>query len=203
MTRIRAWLIGVGLVVGIGLNVSVAPQLMTPRPPIFNGPDIASNWEWRSMAIHMHSWWLWDQFPEAHVTNVGFVPPVGRPEALDVGMIFSNWIDQSLGLSVDESLPPLDLSTLGIRDDLYAYQQVYSRIHCRIGQEMETRDTCYYFVAWDPELLDDAAPTFVGVELNRVEGDEEMALVERRLLEKLLPVDINEVATIDELELTQ
>ena len=90
MTRVRLALIGLGLALGIGLNVTVAPQIMTPRPPVFNGPDIAENWEWRSMAIQMHSWWLWEQFPDAQVVNAGFIEPPGNPDALPVGMKFDH-----------------------------------------------------------------------------------------------------------------
>lgn len=198
MNRIRAGLIGVGLLVGMVLNLFFAPQLMTPRPPVFNGPDIAENWEWRSMAIQMHSWWLWNEFPNARVTNVGFVPPVGNPQGLPVGMQFSLWIDELLGLDVDKSLPPLDVSELEITDALSAFQKVYSRIHCRTGQEMAIRDTCYYFVAWDDELLTDDAPVFIGIETNRTQDKEEMALVEKSLLEKVSPVPLSQLKSIDE-----
>lgn len=198
MNRIRASLIGVGLMFGMVLNVFIAPQLMTPRPPIFNGPDIAENWEWRSMAIQTHSWWLWDKFPDAQVTHVGFVPPPGNPQGLPVGMQFSLWIDELLELDVDTSLPPLDLSALDIAAEFSPYQRVYSRIHCRSGQEMVARDTCYYFVAWDDALLTNAAPVFIGIETNRTQDKEEMGLVEKSLLEKISPVPLSQLKSIDE-----
>ena len=184
---------------GIVLNVTIAPQIMTPRPPVFNGPDIAENWEWRSMAIQNHSWWLWEQFPNATVKNAGFVTPPGNPDALEVGMQFIQWTDESFSTTVDTSLPPLDVSEMGIRDDLYAHQKVYSRIHCRSGQEMEKRDTCYYFVSWSPELLPDGPPTFIGVETNRDLDDEEMALIEENLLREISPVPLEDILTIDEI----
>lgn len=198
VNQIRVGLIGLGLAMGIGLNTFVAPQLMTPRPPVFNGPDIAENWEWRSMAIYMHAWWLWEQFPDATVTHVGFIPPPGHPELLPVGMKFSGAWDPLLGLAVDLSSPPLDLSGLDVRDELFSHRHVYSRIHCRVGQEMEVRDTCYYFVAWDPALLSDNSPEFVGIELNRTLGEEEMALVERSLLEAVASTNIENLSVIDE-----
>lgn len=195
----RLLLIGFGLSLGLGLNIVVAPQIMSPRPPVFNGPDIAESWPWRSMAIQMHSWWLWEKFPNARVTNVGFVPPLGRPDGLQVGMKFSEWWDQQLGLEVDLSEPPLDFSQSNIREQLFAYHQVYSRIHCRIGQEMVVRDACYYFVAWDPENIDESRPVFVGVELNRELDNEEMALIELGLLTRISPKPLSEILTIDEL----
>lgn len=201
MNRWRVSLIGLGLLAGLGLNVTLVPQIMTPRPPIFNGPDIAENWEWRSMAVHSHSWWLWEKFPESSATHVGFVTPPGNPDALRVGMLYSQWMDEQGALSteVDASLPPLDISELGIRDDLYSHQKVYSRIHCRSGQEMEDRDTCYYFVSWSPELLGDTPPRFIGVLTNRAQDKEEMALIEENLLRELSPVSLEELLSIDEI----
>lgn len=201
MNRWRVSLIGVGMLLGLGLNVTLVPQIMTARPPIFNGPDIAENWEWRSMAVHSHSWWLWEKFPESSATHVGFVTPPGNPDALRVGMLYSQWMDRQGALSteVDASLPPLDVSELGIRDDLYSHQKVYSRIHCRSGQEMEDRDTCYYFVSWSPELLDDTPPRFIGVLTNSAQDKEEMALIEENLLRELSPVPLRQLLSIDEI----
>lgn len=197
--RLRALLIGLGLVGGIVLNVSVAPQIMSPRSPVFNGPDIAENWEWRSMSIETHSWWLWEQFPDAKVINAGFVEPPGNPDALKVGMQFEQWVDAALSTEVDSSLPPLDVRDLDIRDELFAHHKVYSRIHCRSGQEMVKRDTCYYFVAWAPNLLPAKSPTFVGVETNRNQDDEEMALIEENLLREISPVPLERLLTMDEI----
>lgn len=198
MERIRVTLIALGLVLGIGLNVVLAPQLMTPRPPVFNGPDVAENWEWRSMAIQTHSWWLSEKFPDAVVERVGFTAPPGRPNDLEVGMQFSQWFDPLLGLRVNTEFPPLDVVDLGIRDELRTYEKVYSRIHCRSGQEMVDRDTCYYFVAWDSELLPDSEPVFIGVRTVAEEGKEEMALVEKNLLNKISPVPLTDLYAIDE-----
>lgn len=199
MSGIRLTLIAAGLSLGLVLNLTIAPQIMTSRPPVFNGADIAENWEWRSMAIESHSWWLWEQFPEARVVNAGFVTPPGNPDALPVGMKLEQWVDDWLTTEIDTSLPPLDVSELGIRDELYAHHKVYSRIHCRSGQEMERRDTCYYFVAWAPHLLSDGPPTFIGVETNRSTDEEEMALIERNLLQEISPVPISAISTIDEI----
>ncbi|MDR9435161.1 hypothetical protein [Pontimonas sp.] len=194
-------LIGLGLAVGVGLNVTLVPQIMTPRTPVFNGADIAENWEWRSMAIHSHSWWLWEKFPESTATHVGFVTPPGNPDALRVGMLYSQWMDRQGALSteVDASLPPLDVSELGIRDALYPHHRVYSRIHCRSGQEMADRDTCYYFVSWSEELLGDDPPRFIGVLTNREQDKEEMALIEENLLRDVSPVPLEDLLSIDEI----
>lgn len=201
MHRLIPSLVGLGIITGIGLNITLAPQIMTPRAPVFNGPDIAENWEWRSMAIHSHSWWLWEKFPQAVVTHAGFVQPPGQPDALEVGMQLVQWMDESdeLSTELDTSLPPLDISELGIRDDLFAHHKVYSRIHCRSGQEMEKRDTCYYFVSWSSELLDESRPQFIGVLTNRTQDKEEMALIEESLLRKLSPVPPEDLLSIDEI----
>jgi len=201
MNRLRPSLIGLGLIFGVALNMTLVPQIMTEREPVFNGADIAQNWEWRSMAIHSHSWWLWEQFPESTATHVGFVTPPGNPDALRVGMLYSQWMDDQGALSteVNTSLPPLDISQLDIRDDLYSHQKVYSRIHCRSGQEMEDRDACYYFVSWSPELLGNTPPRFIGVLTNRTKDQEEMALIEENLLRELSPVPLEELLSIDEI----
>mgnify|MGYP001605238692 FL=1 len=198
MVRVRGVLIALGVFLGVALNVTVAPQIMTPPTPVFNGPDIAENWEWRSMAIQNHSWWLWEKFPEATAVHVGFVVPPGNPEALPVGMEFEQWMDEEFSTTVDGSLPPLDVSELGIRDALHAHHKVYSRIHCRSGQEMQQRDTCYYFVSWDDRLLGEDPPRFIGVETNREQDREEMALIEEKLLREVSPLPLEEILVIDE-----
>lgn len=190
-------LIVLGLALGIILNLTVAPQIMTARTPVFNGPDIAENWEWRSMAIQTHSWWLSEQFPNATAVHVGFVPPPGNSDALPVGMEFEQWTDVAFSTTIDTSLPPLDVSDLGIRDALYDKHKVYSRIHCRSGQEMEVRDTCYYFVSWDENLLGEGPARFIGVETNREKDREEMALVEENLLRAVSPVPLETIRVID------
>jgi hypothetical protein len=197
MVRMRLIVLLGGLLVGLGLNLTVAPQIMTPRPPVFNGADIAANWEWRSMAIGMQPWWMWQNFPDATVTHVGYVPPVGNPEGLAVGMKFSDWVDQSLGLAVDETLPPLDLTATDLSISLEPYRQLRSRIDCRVGQEMTKSDTCYYLVAYDPATIS-SPPEFVGVLLSKEERQEEFGVVERGLLESLLGVAINDLRTVDE-----
>ena len=197
MVRARLIVLLGGLLVGLGLNLTVAPQIMTQRPPVFNGADIAANWEWRSMAIGMHPWWMWQNFPDATVTHVGYIPPVGNPAGLPVGMKFSDWVDQSLGLTVDETLPPLDLTADDLLAPLEPYRQLRSRIDCRAGQEMTKSETCYYFVAYDPATIS-SAPEFVGVLLNKGERLEEFGVVERGLLENLLGLPIDGLQTVDE-----
>ena len=198
MGKILGFVLAGGLLLGGVLNVTVAPQIMTPRTPVFNGPDMAANWEWRSMAIETHGWWLVDQFPDATVTHAEMVIPPDNPEALEVGMELTQWMDQQLGLEVVTELPPYDVTELGIRDQLFGQHKVRGRIHCRSGQEMEVRDTCYYFVAWAPDLLPDDNPHFVGVVTNREQNREEMALVEENLLREISPVPLEELDLLDE-----
>lgn len=197
MTQFRIALIGLGLTVGFVLNLFLAPQIMSPRPPVFNGADIAGNWEWRSMAIHDHSWWLYEMFPDAQVSHVGWIPPASSPEGLKVGMIWEKWITQYFSIEVDSSEPPLDVADRGLQSALNAHHKVYSRILCRTDQEMVDEDGCYYFVAWSPELLDSRTPEFVGVVTNRQTDDEEMGLVEVRLLEDLLNGQLQDVQSIE------
>jgi len=150
------------------------------------------------MAIETHGWWLWKAFPDATVTHAEMVVPPGSSEALPVGMEFTQWMDRQLGLEVVEELPPFDVTELAIRDQLFGQRQVYSRIHCRSGQEMEVRDTCYYFVAWAPALLPEKNPHFIGVVTNREQDREEMALVEENLLREISPIPLEEIPLLDE-----
>ena len=177
---------------GIPLNMVFYPQVYEARSPVFNGPDIASNWEWRSMAISEHSWWLWSVFPDARVSHVGFAAPPGKPDGLEVGIKFSNWRDDYLGLDVDASLPPLDVTDLGIRDELLTEARVFSRIHCRDNQEMTVRDSCFYFVAWRDDLMTSSNPEFLAVR-TFLDDDSEVALVEKAFLTSLIPAPLDSV----------
>ena len=197
--RARLWVFLAAIAIAAPINMMVYPQVYEPRPPVFNGPDIASEWEWRSMAIREHSWWLWTHFPDAQVSHVGFVPPPGQPNSLEVGIQFSSWRDEYLGLDVDSSLPPFDVTNLGIRDQLLAEGRVFSRIHCRNGQEMIVRDSCFYFVAWNDDLLPNEKPEFVAVR-TYLDDDSEVALVERNFLESLVKVPAETLHTYWEVD---
>lgn len=190
----RLWVFLAALAVATPLNVLVYPQVFEPRPPVFNGPDIASEWEWRSMAIDEHSWWLWTHFLDATVSHVGFVAPPDQSNGLEVGIQFSSWRDEYLGLDVDDSLPPFDVTGLGIRDQLLAEARVFSRIHCRDSQEMVVRDSCFYFVAWKDDLLPSEKPEFLAVR-TYLDDDSEVALVERTFLESLLTAPLETLPT--------
>ena len=157
---------------------------MTDRDPVFNGPDIASNWEWRSMAIQMHGWWLWSEIPDAHVKNVGFVKPIDQPDSLRVGIEFGSWIDEAVGLHIDNSEPPLDVTHLEARELILENAKNWSRIHCRDNQEMAVRDTCYFLVSWDWDLLPESNPTFYAVR-TVLSDDSEIALVEKNFLQSV------------------
>lgn len=193
LNRIRVLLLGVGLALGVALNVFIAPQLSTPRDPIFNGPDIAENWEWRSMAIWMHPWWLAEQFPAASVTNSGFSIPPASPSDLPLGMKFEESLAEDVGLKIVGNSPALDIRSIDIRNKLEGYFQNYSRIHCRSSMEMVKRDSCYFFVAWDNSAIDVSNPVFVGVLTNTNLGEEEMGLVEEELLRRLSPIPIETI----------
>jgi hypothetical protein len=137
----------------------------------------------------------WRYFPDAEVRNVGYV--AAEPGAAELGVEFSSWRDEYLGLKVDVSEPPLDVVEFGIRDELLAEARVYSRIHCRDKSTMINRDTCFYFVAWSDKLLPKSKPEFLGVR-TFVDEDSEIALVEKTFLESLLPVELDRVPTLHE-----
>ena len=178
------------LSVAVPINIFVSPQVYAPREPVFSGVDIASNWQWRSMAIREHSWWLWSVFPDAHVSHVGFVRRSSGE--LPVGIQFSSWRDEYLGLDVDESETPLDVTDLDVRQALLSEARVFSRIHCRDNQAMTVRETCFYFVAWSDDLLPETNPEFIAVR-TKLDDDSEVALVEKTFLASVLPVSINRI----------
>ena len=196
MARLRVSLLALGLALGISLNAFIAPQLSVPSKPVFNGPDVAENWDWRSMAIWMHPWWLASKFPGARVENVGFVVTSSQDGALPVGMKFEEDSARRVGLKVDATQSALDIRSASIRESLRSYEQNYSRIHCRSSQDMVKRDTCYFFVAWDPALISATPPTFVGVLTETELGKEEMGLVEKTLLQRLVGKSLNQVPTM-------
>lgn len=195
MRVLRTSLVIVLLGAGAVVNSTISPQIYVPRPPVANGIDIASTWEWRSMAISEHSWWLAHHFPGALVQQVGFAPPPTRPDALEVGIEFASWRDSYLDIRIDDSAPPLDVSGLGVRELLIEEGKVFSRIHCRDNQQMTIRDSCFYFVAWDDTLLTDATPTFLAVRTH-IDDDSEYALVEKRFLAELLPMNLTSVPNL-------
>ena len=186
----RAVVSFLALSVAVPINIFLSPQVYSPREPVFSGVDIASNWEWRSMAIREHSWWLWNAFPDAHVSHVGYVAQ--SSDELPVGIQFSSWRDEYLGLNVDESETPLDVTGLDVRQALLSEARVFSRIHCRDNQAMTVRDTCFYFVAWSDELLPEATPEFIAVRTN-LDDDTEVALVEKTFLASVLPVSLDQI----------
>jgi hypothetical protein len=185
----------------IVVNVNYSPQIMNPRPPVFNGADIAQNFEWRAMGVRMHSWWLYRTFPDSIVHHVGYVRPGNQVEKLKTGIFFSSWIDEELGLEVDDSLPPYDIEAFGAREELLTFAKHYSRIRCRDNQKMVKRDTCYYVVAWDEHTVGDS-PTFVGVRTALLEsGNSEYFLVEADLLKRLLGAPLESIPTIHDTEI--
>lgn len=196
---VRIWVFLAVVALGAPLNILVYPQVYKPRPPVFNGPDIAANWAWRSMATKEHSWWLWSHFPDASVTHVGVQSPPNDPKSLAVGIWFSSWRNDYLGLEVDDSLPPLDVTMLDIRDEIVSEARLHSQILCRDSQAQTTRDSCDYVVSWKDDLLPNERPDFVAVRTNHNE-DSEVALVERTFLESLVTVPLETLPTYWEVD---
>lgn len=193
MNRIRLGLLALGILAGISLNLTVAPQIMTPRPPVFNGADVAENWEWRSMAAQAHSWWLADNFPAATVRNGGYVPLRDNPEGREIGLKLPQWMDEFFDTSIDTTQVPLDVTALDIREDILEHQLVYSRIHCRVDSDEVRRGGCYYFVSAEQPARSSTSPVFVAVLTNAQPGSEEIGLVEVGLLESISAIPIDQI----------
>lgn len=196
MLLFRAALVVALLVAGSFVNSALFEDVYVPRTPVANGPEIVDNWEWRSMATGQHSWWLAHYVPGAIVTNVNYLSPANSPEREELGIDFSSWRDKYLDIAIDDSAAPLDVSDLGIHDDLLDSGKVFSRIDCRTPK-MTVPDSCFFFIAWEDSLLVSNIPIFVAV-LTNVDEESEFALVERNLLKNLLGIPLGDVSTISE-----
>jgi hypothetical protein len=181
-TALIAVLFGAGVV-----NVFLAPQLYTPRPPIFTGPDLASTWEWRGHAFAVNTWWLAENAPGARYTHVGVaVPPGATDGALQVGILLNDRPARVFDLDFNTASIPLDVSRIpGVRDALLDHHVLRGQIKCQVDPYQPKRGRCDFFVAWDGPVPATDQLELVGV-LTRAGGaGDEMALVQRELLERV------------------
>ena len=173
----------------VALNVFMAPQIYNPRPPAFNGPQLAETERWAGMAREMHGWWIADRFPGATLLHAGQVTPPGSPDAFAAGIRIADWSVEFLPLTVDTSKAAVDVSDLGVREDLYDLRKLTGAIPCHADAFDPTSGgwTCDYFIAWDDQLLPDTPPVFIGVRtIADGSGNYEVALIEKALLESVV-----------------
>ena len=169
------------------VNLFLAPQLYTPRPPVFTGPDLASTWEWRGHSFGGNTWWLSENAPNATFTHVGVaVPDNAASGALPVGILLDDRPARILELDFDTTSIPVDVSRMpGVRDALFAKEVLKGNIRCQVDTFSPQDGRCDFFTAWEGSVPTDEPLELVGV-LTRVGGDgDEMALIERGLLEEV------------------
>jgi hypothetical protein len=187
-TALIAVLAGAGFV-----NLFLAPQLYTPRPPVFTGPDLASTWEWRGHSFGVNTWWLAENLPNAEYVHVDVdVPDNAADGALEVGILLDDRPARIFELPLDDTRIPVDVSRLdGVRETLFDYEVLKGNIRCQVDTFSPQDGRCDFFVAINGDGPTTEPLTLVGV-LTRVGGDgDEMALVEQSLLEEVTGQSIN------------
>lgn len=173
----------------VAVNLFLAPQIYNPRPPAFNGPQLAETERWAGMAREMHAWWIADRFPNATLLHAGQIRPPGSPDAFAAGIRIADWSTEFLPLTIDTSTAAVDVSNLRIRDTLFAKRQLTGAIPCHADALDPASGgwTCAYFIAWDDDLLSETPPVFIGARtIADGSGNYEVAFVEKSLLESIV-----------------
>ena len=197
MLSLRAVGLVGALVIASSVNLFLAPQIYSPRAPVFSGADMAASYEWRGHAFSFQPSWLAANLPNATYTNVR----IGRPEwappnSFDIGIVWNMRTVIIEGLATDDSDFPLDLSALGIREDIVDYHQHSALIRCQIDPVDPFEGRCDYFVAWDDTVEPSSDLTFVGVFTSIDPESLEVGFIEKGLLERLVGTDLSAVPTI-------
>jgi len=198
MLGIRGLAIAGALVVAALVNVFLAPQLYSPRPPVFSGPDLAANEAWRGHAFSTQPWWLAETLPDATFIHLKFDYPPGTEDGgVMIGINFDERSLRRFEVDIDQSEFPLNLEPLNLRDEIAPHIHHFSGVRCLPSLTPTDTQICDYFVAWDRDQQD-SPKVFVAVATSSVPGSEEMGLIEVTLLEKLLRQPFTSVPTIAE-----
>jgi hypothetical protein len=199
MLTLRALVLAGVLAVAMAVNTFVAPQLYDPRPPIMTGPDLVEVEEWRGHSFATNTWWLNDNVPNARYERTGQVKLASAPDnALAVGINISDRPAKILGLNIDESRSAVDVTGLGVRDALFIHSKIQGFILCQVDlfEQQETR--CRFFAAWEGDVPTDEPLVFIGVLTERDDKRDEMALVEKGLLERIVGMPVDSLPTLGE-----
>ena len=183
----------------VAVNLFLAPQIYNPRPPAFNGPQLAETERWAGMAREMHGWWIAERFPEATLLYAGQVRPPGSPDAVAAGIRVADWSAEFLPLTIDTSRAAVDVSGLGVREDLYQLRKLTGAIPCHADAFDPASGgwTCAYFIAWNDELLPETPPVFIGVRtIADGSGNYEVAFIEESLLESVVGRPVASLPTL-------
>jgi hypothetical protein len=200
MLTLRALVLAGVLAAAMAVNSFVAPQIYDPRPPIMTGPDLVIVEEWRGHSFATNTWWLNDNVPNARYERVGLVKPAGAPDnALAVGITISDRPARILGLEIDESQSAVDVTGLAARDALFIHSKMQGFILCQVDLFVEQPTRCRFFAAWEGDVATDDPLVFVGVLTERDDRRDEMALVEKGLLEKIVGMPVDSLPTLGEI----
>jgi hypothetical protein len=197
MLIIRALLlVGVLAIAGF-VNIFLAPQIYTARPPVFSGADMAASPEWRGHAFSFQPSWLAKNLPESTFTHVKTGSPPGvEGEGTEIGLLWNERTVIIEGLRIDDTRFPLDLSALGVSDTIANDHQLYARIRCQVEPLPEGPELCNYFVAWDDSVSPEAPLTFVAVFTVTEPGEQEVGFIEEGLLTRLVGLPVTSIPTI-------
>ena len=198
MLSLRAIALAGALVIATTVNLFFAPQIYSPRAPVFSGAEMAGSYQWRGHAFSFQPSWLAAELPNSTFTNVRIGQPEWAPAgSLDIGILWNMRTVLIEGLATDETDFPLDLSALGIREDIADYHQHAALIRCQIDPVSQIDELCDYFVAWDDRVEPSNDLTFVGVFTVTDPESLEVGFIEKGLLERLVATDLSTVPTIE------
>jgi len=197
MLIFRALALAVALALAAGVNLFLAPQIYSPRAPVFSGADMAGNAAWKGHAFSFQPSWLSHNLPQSTFVNTR----IGQPDwvgenGFDVGILWNTRTVVLEDLAIDDSEFPLDLSNLAIRDDINRYHQHSALIRCQSDPIAGGQTLCDYFVAFDDSVDASDRLTFVGVFTVTGADTNEVGFIEKGLLERLLDVPLGTVPTI-------
>lgn len=197
--KIQLSLLAIVALGAVSVNVFLAPQIYNPRPPAFNGPQLAETERWAGMAREMHAWWLADRFPGSTVIHAGQIKPPGSEGAIAAGIRIADWSAEFLPLTIDKSKAAVDVSGLRVREALHTHHRLEGAIPCHADAFDPASGgwTCDYFIAWSDDLLPAAAPIFVAaLTIADGSGGYEMALIEKNLLEATTGIPVSSLSTV-------
>jgi len=199
MLTLRALALAGVLIAGMAINSFFVPQIYDPRPPIMTGPDLVIVEEWRGHSFATNTWWLAENVPNARYERTGLVTPAGTPDnALAVGIDITDRPAKILGLDIDESRTAFDVTGLGLRDATFIHSKIQGFIRCQVDLFVEQPTRCRFFAAWEGDVPTDEPLVFVGVLIERDDRRDEMALIEKGLLEKVAGAPVASLPTLGE-----
>jgi hypothetical protein len=199
MLRLRAIALAGALCVAAIVNVFLAPQIYSPRAPVFSGADMAASDEWRGHAFSFQPSWLAANLPNSTFSHVRIGQPDWAPaDSLEIGILWNTRTVSIENLSTDDSDFPLDLSDLGVRDQIAKHHQHSALIRCQSDPVVPVEGLCEYFVAFDDTVNPDDPLTFVGVFTVTGSDTNVVGFIEEGLLERLVASDLSTIPTIGE-----